>query len=94
MTATTINDRFERTLNFVVLYGSVRRERQGIKFARFLEKQIAKRGHTPVDRVGLAGRNHRLNVRFGSAADFRPLLGSCRCSWKRSRARRLSELCS
>lgn len=32
-------------LNFLVLYGSVRRDRQGIKFARFLEKQLARRGH-------------------------------------------------
>ena len=32
-------------MNFLVLYGSVRRERQGIKFARFLERQLAKRGH-------------------------------------------------
>lgn len=30
----------------MVLYGSVRRERQGIKFARFLETQLEKRGHT------------------------------------------------
>ena len=34
------------SLNFVVLYGSVRTERQGIKFARFLEAQLRKRGHT------------------------------------------------
>jgi hypothetical protein len=33
-------------LNFVLLYGSVRRERQGIKFARFLKTQLEKRGHT------------------------------------------------
>jgi NAD(P)H-dependent FMN reductase len=46
LTATRRNDRFEGTLNFVVLYGSVRRERQGIKFARFLETQLEKRGHT------------------------------------------------
>ena len=34
------------SLNIVVLYGSVRTERQGIKFARFLEAQLRKRGHT------------------------------------------------
>jgi NAD(P)H-dependent FMN reductase len=33
------------TLHFVVLYGSVRSERQGIKYARFLEKQLVTRGH-------------------------------------------------
>jgi NAD(P)H-dependent FMN reductase len=32
-------------LNFLVLYGSVRSDRQGIRFARFLEKQLAERGH-------------------------------------------------
>jgi len=33
------------TLNFLVLYGSVRSERQGIRFARFLEAQLGRRGH-------------------------------------------------
>ncbi len=33
------------TLNFLVLYGSVRSGRQGIRFARFLDAQLAKRGH-------------------------------------------------
>jgi len=33
------------TLNFLVLYGSVRSGRQGIRFARFLELQLGKRGH-------------------------------------------------
>jgi NAD(P)H-dependent FMN reductase len=33
------------TLHFVVLYGSVRSERQGIRYARFLEKQLVERGH-------------------------------------------------
>ena len=32
-------------LTFVVLYGSVRSERQGIKYARFLEAQLRTRGH-------------------------------------------------
>ena len=45
MTESSKNDRFEGMLNFVILYGSVRRERQGIKFARFLETQLAARGH-------------------------------------------------
>ncbi|MDA0367287.1 MAG: NAD(P)H-dependent oxidoreductase [Proteobacteria bacterium] len=30
-----------------VLYGSVRRDRQGIRAARFIEQQITARGHTP-----------------------------------------------
>ncbi|MEZ5787415.1 MAG: NADPH-dependent FMN reductase [Xanthobacteraceae bacterium] len=33
-------------LNFLTLYGSVRTDRQGIKFARFLDGQLQKRGHT------------------------------------------------
>ena len=33
------------SLNFVVLYGSVRSERQGIKFARFMDVQLRNRGH-------------------------------------------------
>lgn len=33
-------------LNFLTLYGSVRTGRQGIKFARFLDGQLQKRGHT------------------------------------------------
>lgn len=33
------------SLNFLTLYGSVRTERQGIKFARFLDAQLKKRGH-------------------------------------------------
>lgn len=32
-------------LNFLVLYGSVRGQRQGIKFVRFLETQLKNRGH-------------------------------------------------
>lgn len=32
-------------MNFVVIYGSVRSERQGIKYARFLETQLGERGH-------------------------------------------------
>ena len=43
MTETKRNNRLEGTLNFLVLYGSVRRERQGIKFARFLETQLGER---------------------------------------------------
>ena len=34
------------TLNTLVLYGSVRSDRQGIKFARFLDAQIKARGNT------------------------------------------------
>ena len=33
------------TLNIALLYGSVRTERKGIGFARFLEAQVARRGH-------------------------------------------------
>jgi NAD(P)H-dependent FMN reductase len=33
------------SLNFVVLYGSVRTEPQGVKFARFMDGQLRKRGH-------------------------------------------------
>lgn len=33
-------------LKFLVLYGSVRSERQGIKYARFLVTQLVARGHT------------------------------------------------
>lgn len=33
------------TLKTAVIYGSVRRERQGIKFARFLQRRIGERGH-------------------------------------------------
>jgi NAD(P)H-dependent FMN reductase len=32
-------------LHFVVLYGSVRETRQGIKAARFITAQLARRGH-------------------------------------------------
>ena len=32
-------------LHFAVVYGSVRSERQGIKYARFLNAQLAARGH-------------------------------------------------
>lgn len=32
-------------MSFVVLYGSVRSERQGIKYARFLHAQLVARGH-------------------------------------------------
>jgi hypothetical protein len=32
-------------LHFAVFYGSVRSERQGIKYARFLNAQLAARGH-------------------------------------------------
>ena len=34
-------------LNIAVLYGSVRANRQGIKFARFLVRQLTTRGHAP-----------------------------------------------
>jgi hypothetical protein len=33
------------SLNFVLFYGSVRTERQGIKLVRFLDAQLRKRGH-------------------------------------------------
>jgi len=33
------------SLNFTLLYGSVRTARQGIKLARFLDAQLRKRGH-------------------------------------------------
>jgi NAD(P)H-dependent FMN reductase len=33
-------------LNIVVIFGSVRSERQGIKAARFVERQLRERGHT------------------------------------------------
>jgi NAD(P)H-dependent FMN reductase len=33
------------TLKVVLIYGSVRTERKGIRFARFLEGQVEKRGH-------------------------------------------------
>ncbi|WOJ90751.1 NAD(P)H-dependent oxidoreductase [Methylocapsa polymorpha] len=33
-------------LDFVILYGSVRTERQGIRVARFIESEIRARGHT------------------------------------------------
>jgi NAD(P)H-dependent FMN reductase len=33
------------SLHFAVFYGSVRSERQGIKYARFLNAQLAARGH-------------------------------------------------
>ncbi|MGI9220859.1 MAG: NADPH-dependent FMN reductase [Woeseiaceae bacterium] len=33
------------TLNTAVIYGSVRRERQGIKLARFIERRLNERGH-------------------------------------------------
>ena len=35
-------------MNFVIIYGSVRTERQGIKVARYIESQIRSRGHTTV----------------------------------------------
>jgi NAD(P)H-dependent FMN reductase len=35
-------------LNVVLIYGSVRSDRQGIRFARFLERQVAERGHEAV----------------------------------------------
>jgi NAD(P)H-dependent FMN reductase len=34
-------------LNLLVLYGSVRSDRQGIRAARFLERQCRSRGHSP-----------------------------------------------
>jgi NAD(P)H-dependent FMN reductase len=34
------------SLRFVILYGSVRETRQGIKAARFIVNQLARRGHT------------------------------------------------
>lgn len=34
------------SLDIVVFYGSVRRDRQGIRFARFLLRQLEARGHT------------------------------------------------
>lgn len=34
------------SLDFVVLYGSVRTERQGIRVARFIDSEIRKRSHT------------------------------------------------
>ena len=34
------------SLDFVILYGSVRRDRQGIGVARFIESKLAERGHT------------------------------------------------
>ena len=34
------------SLDFVILFGSVRRERQGIGVARFIESKLAERGHT------------------------------------------------
>ena len=33
-------------MNIVILYGSVRTERQGVKAARFIEAQVRGRGHT------------------------------------------------
>lgn len=33
-------------LNFVILYGSVRTERQGIRVAHFIDSQIRDRGHS------------------------------------------------
>ena len=36
------------SLNIPIIYGSVRKQRQGIKAVKFLEKEIAKRGWTPV----------------------------------------------
>jgi NAD(P)H-dependent FMN reductase len=33
-------------MNFVIIFGSVRTERQGIKVARFIDAQIRSRGHT------------------------------------------------
>lgn len=35
------------TLNTAVIYGSVRRHRQGIKAARFLVEKLGARGHQP-----------------------------------------------
>ena len=34
------------SLHFAVFYGSVRSERHGIKYARFLNTQLAARAHT------------------------------------------------
>jgi NAD(P)H-dependent FMN reductase len=34
------------TLNLVIIFGSVRSDRQGIKAARFVHKQLVERGHT------------------------------------------------
>ena len=35
-----------KSLNIAVLYGSARRDRQGIKAARFMVKQLEERGHS------------------------------------------------
>ena len=57
------------TLKTAVIYGSVRRGRQGIKFARFLERKIDERGH---DVTLLDPKEHPLpllDLRYGEYED-------------------------
>ena len=51
------------SLHFVILYGSVREARQGIKAARFIADQLTRRGHAitlvdPLERKITAPRPH------------------------------------
>ena len=54
-------------LHFAVIYGSVRRARQGIKYARFLNTQLDARGHDVsfVDRREDAVDRQLARVRLG-----------------------------
>ena len=67
------------SLAFTVLYGSVRSARQGIKYARFLTKQLAARGHAvtlidPVEyRLPLLDKRYR-EYAPGSAPEPLPKL--------------------
>ena len=60
------------SLHFAVFYGSIRSERQGIKYARFLNAQLAGRGHQvsfvdPLEyRLPLLDKMHKEYRRRGS----------------------------
>lgn len=60
------------SLNFLTLYGSVRTERQGIKFARFLDTQLRKRGHASTLIDPLQYRVPLLDKMFCAFATLRP----------------------
>jgi len=44
--ATYNNKQGDESMNILVIYGSVRTERQGIKAARYMVKKLSERGHT------------------------------------------------
>ena len=73
------------SLHFAVFYGSVRSERQGIKYARFLNAQLAARGHQ-VSFVDPSSTDCRCRTRCTRSTRQAQLPIRCR-SWPTSSAR-------